>query len=609
MYSTMKYITGILLLLLFQTLFAQEVKHDAIFNKIIKEYTLHEDGSQEFHYYKKLQLKTHYSFNRLYGETFIVYNPEVQELKINLSQTTHLDGKVTEGPFNSFNEVLPYSAADAPYYNYLREMVVTHPGTEVGAVVELDYTLSTEAGYYPGLMADEVLTESSPVEKEEIVIRIPDNRELHYKVFNLRTAPQIEQDGKYKVYRFAFGGIKENSHESHQPKNQVHQPRLIFSTVSWDEALQFLYDQPTWDYKVGGAMKEAVSQLRTKNPFDLPFILKLEKQVAGDINNWNVSWQDAGYRARPAIQTWESNGGTAMEKSLLLTAMLREAGINADPVLVVPEELYDPAIGCLPLVDQMLVQVSPRELEQMYMSATHAPDQNLVYQLTGERLITLTPGNTRSEVISESFENKVITNGTLIIDDSLKVSGNIEILLTEATNPYYQLTLDSNAMKGFISGFSGQEIITGSVINNAQFRSLVNLKLASKKPVHQQKDYFFFELPENKKGSATWHINYLSSERSTPFELKEPVNEQYSYEITLPANNRLVNPVELKELKTPFGDLILSATQEGDKITVKRMLLIRQQEISPEQYPDFKRMMDLWNDKNYRRIIFTKEKE
>ena len=68
------------LLLLFSfvlcfSLIGQQPESDAIYEKITKEYILHEDGSMDYHYYKKLKLNTHFSFNRLYGETFIIYNP------------------------------------------------------------------------------------------------------------------------------------------------------------------------------------------------------------------------------------------------------------------------------------------------------------------------------------------------------------------------------------------------------------------------------------------------------------------------------------------------------------------------------------------------------
>ena len=131
---------------------------------------MHEDGSIDFHYSKELKLLSHYAFHRLYGETFIITNTDFQTLKINEAYTIMADGKKVVTPDNAFNEVLPRFANNAPAYNHIRELVVTHTGLEVGAVIHLDYTIHSEKGYFPALMFDEVLIESSPV--QELVVKV-----------------------------------------------------------------------------------------------------------------------------------------------------------------------------------------------------------------------------------------------------------------------------------------------------------------------------------------------------------------------------------------------------------------------------------------------------
>ena len=82
-------------LTLSSSLLSQQPESDAVYEKIIKEYTLHEDGSMDFRFYKKLKLNTHFSFNRLYGETFIVYNPNFQDLKIKKAIVTQVKTPAT----------------------------------------------------------------------------------------------------------------------------------------------------------------------------------------------------------------------------------------------------------------------------------------------------------------------------------------------------------------------------------------------------------------------------------------------------------------------------------------------------------------------------------
>ena len=94
---------------------------EAEYKKLAKTWTLNADGSQEFRYDMELTLFTHTAMNGTYGESFIVYNPQYQELKINSSYTKQKDGTIVKTPDNAFVEVLPRNAADAPAYNHLKE--------------------------------------------------------------------------------------------------------------------------------------------------------------------------------------------------------------------------------------------------------------------------------------------------------------------------------------------------------------------------------------------------------------------------------------------------------------------------------------------------------
>jgi hypothetical protein len=73
--------------------FGQYEKYDAYYNKITKEYTVYPDGAYDYREVKEITLNTHYAFHRLFGESFIIYNPDYQELQINECYTTMADGK------------------------------------------------------------------------------------------------------------------------------------------------------------------------------------------------------------------------------------------------------------------------------------------------------------------------------------------------------------------------------------------------------------------------------------------------------------------------------------------------------------------------------------
>lgn len=83
-------------------LFSQEEDHDAVYLQLVKEFTLNPDGSMDYHYTKELKLQTYRAFTSLYGETFIIYHPAFQTLKINQAFTIMADGKkVSSRPMRS----------------------------------------------------------------------------------------------------------------------------------------------------------------------------------------------------------------------------------------------------------------------------------------------------------------------------------------------------------------------------------------------------------------------------------------------------------------------------------------------------------------------------
>ena len=69
-----KYIL-LLIIGLIVTLPSKGQPYEAVFNKVAEAYTINNDGSTEYRYQKELKLNTHRSFDSMYGETFIVYNP------------------------------------------------------------------------------------------------------------------------------------------------------------------------------------------------------------------------------------------------------------------------------------------------------------------------------------------------------------------------------------------------------------------------------------------------------------------------------------------------------------------------------------------------------
>ena len=201
---------------------------DGTFKSIVSEYTLAPDGSITQRVSKVLKYNTHHSFFSLFGETFVVYNPEFQKIKIDTSYTIQKDGTVITTPQNAFNNVLPSIAAKAPDYNKLTELVITHTGLELDATAYLEYTITTEAGAYNSLDIDEVIgVAGADIDKYQVIVNVPEGTTLRWSLTDSKVKPTV----KGGRYTWTFTGIKSAKGEANTPAGYGGVPHLAATTA------------------------------------------------------------------------------------------------------------------------------------------------------------------------------------------------------------------------------------------------------------------------------------------------------------------------------------------------------------------------------------------
>lgn len=314
---------GVLLL----SLLPAKAASEAEFGKLVRTYTLHADGSQEMRVRKELTLFTHTAMNGLYGESFIVYNPAYQELKIHESYTRQKDGSVVKTPENAFVEVLPAAAADAPAYNGLKEMVVVHTGLELGATICLDYSVITRPGYLPGLDICVPVEELSPIKEFICSVSVPEDRPLNYALVNGKAEPVVKNEHGNKVVTWTLRNLPAYYPTESLPALSGNIPVMLANTYpSLADALHVLKSQ------FGAAHEREVialvqKLLQGKKADEHEAVLKEYVQGLGNVR---LSLSETAYRIRPAAEVIRTAYGTEAEKLNLLAGLLQVAGLQGE---------------------------------------------------------------------------------------------------------------------------------------------------------------------------------------------------------------------------------------------------------------------------------------
>lgn len=338
--KTLSIYIGIIGMLLLAVLPAKAAS-EAEFRKLSKTYTLRADGSQEVRVQKELTLFTHAAMNSLYGETFIVYNPDFQKLEIHESYTRQKDGNVIKTPANALVEVLPSAAANAPAYNRLKEMVVVHTGLELGATIVLDYSIVSKAGYLPELDVCCPVKELSPIKEYTFRLNVPAGKAVHYELLNASAKPAISQGSGMKTFTWTLKDVKPRPYAYPSARGAMGQVQAVssgmmpvFMASTWpryDEALKSLKAQfQPGSHSIVEAKVAELTRGIEGNPQAIRNAIAGYMTELYQLGRCGVSLQEAGYRLRPASEVIRSAYGTQAELVNLDVTLQQAAGLEAE---------------------------------------------------------------------------------------------------------------------------------------------------------------------------------------------------------------------------------------------------------------------------------------
>jgi len=576
-------------------------KADAIFQDITKVYTLNKDGSIDYHYQHELDLRSYYAFNRLYGESFIVYNPDYQELKINKSVTENSEGEKIPSPDNAFNEVLPHFAEGAPPYSHLREMVVTHTGLEKNSIINFDYELKSNKDFKPFLMENELLAKKSPIRNLTIKVRFPKEKELNYKLLNAEENLNISNQGDFKEYKWQFSNISAIPHENYQPEYKQHLPRLIFSTKNFEEAYSFLTEQLSSD--IPSNINKKLNRVLEDKSSKLDSILAIQNMVVNHINHFEIPQEYKGYKIKGNEHIIENNGGNAIEKTNLLSSLLEEVGIDAEIVGIIPSEFYEEKIGNLRSLEQYYVKVQPED-EALYFSAINSNAYNSKYEHSDEINLIMNKSNKKPNFIeTQKKENKINIKGELTIEKD-NLTGAVTYERSNCENPYFNILRNKDNVKSLLNPGIPKNAISNFEIqdlNNEKIKvtNTINYKIST----NRKGQYQIMDIPLVNSVLKEQQLKTLVSERTTPLEIRWPLNINYNYTVSLPETLELKNKnLDIKKRSDNAIVKIQIAEKDG-KVNIKRQIEVNNNTLLLDEFESFKEIIDIWQNQNYKTLV------
>ena len=627
-----KYI--ILISIIFFTAFSFAQTTDAVFKKIKKTYTLNVDGSMEYRYQKELQLNSHYAFNRLFGETFVIYNPDYEYVKIHHAYTIMANGRKVEVPENAFNKVLPRAAANYPAYNQMIELVITHTALEVGATIFLDYSVISKPQYIKELMGTEILQERVAVDNYEIVLKVPSRRALNFSLLNSDIRPKLMNDGTFRTYLWQFKEVKAQSYEQSSPKGYNMVPVIEFSTFS-DTKYEFdaFVSQQAFKKSAIKGLEDMIKESQNNTNSELALALEIQKYIVNNISSKHIPLAWHNYQIQTPEQVWDANVGSDIEKANLLWQALDQSGLKTDFVALYPFALYHKKQADLENVAAFGVLLKLKDGTKLILSASENNPKSL--ELSHPDCVVLSLKNAEEIKFrsSDSLDPKLSViqlKSNITIDPNNEIYGDMTIRFRGTQFDYIALQQDTQRVKRYLSNplpyAEEEESIEAHYIDayNGQFE----IKIKGDATLKNQENYYFWPLPYVNTGIASKHLNTLPIKRDFPL-LLSAINEEYTYIITLPKSVEWVgNDIHIS-YKEDFGEMSIDIFMLDGKLNITKKLWIyartlelkqpdskmnvasveiqiNESILSVKEYMAFREMMIDWNSDRVNQLVFKR---
>lgn len=576
----------ICLLIVLGTAISVSAAPEAEFKKLIKSWTLNTDGSQEFHYNMELTIYSYLAMRSLYGESFIQYNPEYQTLKINSSFTKQKDGTIVKTPDNAFVEVLPRSAADAPAYNHLKEMVVVHTGLELGATIYLDYTITTKAGYLPGLDIFEPIQQASPIKEYSLSVTVPVDKDLSYSLANPQVMAKVNVEEGMRTISWKLKNVKPASLAPMQRIESGDMQYLACSTFENNkEALNYLFGQ--FDRPESMPLISLAETLTEGKNTDTEKLQAIHSFIVNDFAHSRLSLSETGYHIRPAEDVIRSVYGTDAELINLLYGLLSAAKIETKVCAAYP--VKDPQECSILKAVRLFIQAKAdgqtylltsgsSKMSEIGWTADYCDIRDLK---TGEE-VDLTP-----------------CSPNLSYDVTMKLSDKEVVSNIKANIPSAFVAYSDSKATAFSAGDKNASV--------SQKENVITVNYQTTGKVESVPGYYLLRLPDSPAGVAHQPYASFNSTRDCNLFLPYAPNETYTYTIEVPANMELSTPTAEKNISNAAGNCILSIKQTGNKVEVSRSLKINSNLIKRADYTAFHALMAAWATINDTPILFKQK--
>jgi len=580
-----------------------------------RDFTLLPDGRQVEKVRRVEKILTYEGMDET-GDPKVTFNEREQELSIGRCRTYTADGLTVDAKANSFNEMTPFELERAPAYTDWRQMVITKVGLDINCVVELEYTLTDKRPWRRFLEGVEPLEDQDPALERSVSLTVPEGTALNYRLFNAQAQPTVTRSGGSVTTTWTLRDIPLAPPNEMGPSESGFLPALVFTTCpGWGSESSVIGELVAKAEAVDSpqlAKKEESLLTGLRTSFEK--IVALHDYVAKDINTVRWPPADFDFIPRGAAEVYDSGYGNALDKAVLLCAMLKREGIEAFVSAgrqTVPGGLDPGAVPCMAQMDTVLVRAEEPG-GPIWLDPTASLAQRSPQDFVGFEGLTLQPGSRDlNTILGAAGSDRLEAHLDAAAGAGLSLEGKGLITLAGRYSPFYAVEGSADEQKAFLKTFltsflPGGELTEYSVVRMDPGRCV--FKIAFKGPAPKTESgvcTLQTGLPEQSI-LAGFPASYLG-ERRLPLVLAGTGKEHLVLRVTLPEKAKILYLPAAAKLVNPAGSFARSWRLTGGLLRMEVSAEIPSRVIQPKDYKDWKELFGIANAQGERCVVFGSE--
>lgn len=429
-------------------------------------------------------------------------------------------------------------------------------------------------------------------------------------------------------FRWVMKDVPALKEESYTSTLNNHLSRIEFQLAE--------YREPFVPRKVMHTWAETAKRLLEEEDFGLPLqqenawlddvlpgILKtatapLDK--AKNIHAWlrdNMTCTNYGsfYTSKSLRSTLNTKSGNEAEINLLLTAMLKRAGLQADPVILSTRS-NGYAYALYPLIDRFNYVITRLIIgaQQYYLDASRPRlgFNKLGYDCYNGHARVIDAGADGIEFKPESLMERELTSVFITSDGKGNLTGNVQQAPGYYTSYDIRSRLKDKGKSAYFEELgkdAGEDLeITETAIDSINnYEEPLAIKYQFKLPADNEDIWYF-----NPTFNQGWKQNpFKSAERLYPVEMPYGIDETYLLRMDVPAGytvDELPRQLMVKLNAEDEGNFEYRVVESNGVISVRSRIRISRTYFSPEEYSMLREFFNLVVKKHNEQIVFKKKK-